>query len=342
MSILLHIRRKTPFGMSSRTVATTATTDPAQELFTIRKRHLGLRTGVHHKPVKDKTFLAHGLFGFDILQFQIGPKSVPWLKLRLNYWGEIATSLKAMGVEVVACRVPPTGDVVSRAKALRSFLERNTSDNERVHILAHSMVYMLSHLPSIHFHVATLTTIATPHRGSSFMDFCSENLGVGHIEPSKLQMTTAISKAWRIPFTSKESGTDHAGDKGPSAGRRRAHPIVAAICSPFDTPAYANLTTKYCNDVFNRYVIDNPHTQYYSYAAVIPHIPLYHPLGPCHEIVSSREGANDGLVALKSATWGKFRGSLDCHHWDLTTTGTKFDSIGFYRDAITRLADEGW
>ncbi|CAG8813824.1 18004_t:CDS:1, partial [Dentiscutata erythropus] len=40
---------------------------------------------------------------------------------------------------------------------------------------------LISHLPTDKYIVRTLTTVATPHRGSPFMDWCRDNIGVGEI-----------------------------------------------------------------------------------------------------------------------------------------------------------------
>ncbi|TPX30826.1 hypothetical protein SmJEL517_g05690 [Synchytrium microbalum] len=339
--------------VARRMLTTEASTVIDEDVNLYRRAHVGLRaTTKTLKPPRGKVFLAHGLFGWDVINI-IAPKQVPWLKLELKYWGDIDTSLRDMGVKVHLTKVPAVADVASRAKALRASLERVTANGEEVHILAHSMGgldarYMLAHLPSNHFKVSTLTTIATPHRGSSFMNFCRDKLGVGKQELTsselqKMQITNAISDALNLPHPNSMIG--EGGVEGRAVRQMSVNPIIRAICSPFDQPAYANLTTTFCNDIFNRCVPNHADTLYYSYAAVCKDISLFHPLRACHDIVSKREGANDGLVSFKSAQWGTLRGVLDCNHWEITSSSTKtksFDAKGFYRSAANLLYEEGW
>ncbi|RIB21802.1 hypothetical protein C2G38_2175608 [Gigaspora rosea] len=54
---------------------------------------------------------------------------------------------------------------------------------------------------------------------------------------------------------------------------------------------------------------------------------------------------NDGLVSVKSAQWGKYMGTVECDHWDLTNRwklkiGSSFDSVEFYLNVTTFLATE--
>lgn len=114
-----------------------------------------------------------GLFGFDkrtILPFLVD-----------HYWRDISVALEHIGCRVLVARVPSTGDVRERAWALRNLVE---SAGGPVNLLAHSMGgldarYLISHLPPTTHPVLSLTTIATPHRGSPFMDYLRDVLGVG-------------------------------------------------------------------------------------------------------------------------------------------------------------------
>src|ERR1700680_3312371 len=107
--------------------------------------------------------LVHGLFGFDRLEVA-GTTLV-------NYFPGIPDLFQAAGNRVLIPSLPPTGGVEQRAACLKEFLLKNSA-NEPVHLIAHSLGgldarYMISRL-GMADQVLTLTTIATPHRGSSF------------------------------------------------------------------------------------------------------------------------------------------------------------------------------
>jgi len=124
-----------------------------------------------YKPPRNPIVLAHGLLGFDVL----GPPA-----LQLHYWRGIAEALRVIGATVYVTKVPRVADVSIRAKALKAQLEKMTAGQERseLNIIGHSMGgldsrYMVSKLLSNQgkagegtFRVASLTTVATPHKGS--------------------------------------------------------------------------------------------------------------------------------------------------------------------------------
>jgi triacylglycerol lipase len=110
--------------------------------------------------------LVHGLLGFN--ELKVAGRTM------IRYFCTLPEKLTAAGNQVYVPRLSPTGGVVQRATQLKAFLQR-VSPEEPVHILAHSMGgldsrYMISRL-GMADRVLTLTTIATPHRGSSFADW---------------------------------------------------------------------------------------------------------------------------------------------------------------------------
>ena len=110
--------------------------------------------------------LAHGLCGFDRLCAFGGVVK--------DYFPGIRESLEAVGNRVRVARVTPTAGVERRAKDLKRFIDRE-SPGEKVHVIAHSMGgldarYMISRL-GMESRVLSLTTVGTPHRGTSFADW---------------------------------------------------------------------------------------------------------------------------------------------------------------------------
>ncbi len=110
--------------------------------------------------------LIHGLFGYDQL-------SLAGHTLRVYFRG-IAEHFRARGNRVLVPRLSPTRCVAERAAQLKAFLLWH-SPNEPVHLIGHSMGgldarYLVSQLDMAE-HVLSVTTIGTPHRGSSFADW---------------------------------------------------------------------------------------------------------------------------------------------------------------------------
>jgi triacylglycerol lipase len=121
--------------------------------------------------------LQHGLFGFG--ELQLGA-------LKFGYFHGIDRAFAERGHPVIISRVHPTGSIELRARQLKATLLKQLKSlkcaaDQRVVIFAHSMGgldarYMITHL-GMNDRVAALVTISTPHRGSSFADWCLLNLG---------------------------------------------------------------------------------------------------------------------------------------------------------------------
>lgn len=114
------------------------------------------------------------------------------------------------------------------------------------------------------------------------------------------------------------------------------------MLSMLDTPAYAMLSTKYMNEVFNPRTPNVDGVKYYSIASRTPSLAIWHPLwlpklildaaaesrtaggeidGSADALGSADQG-NDGLVSVESAKWGEFLGVMEgCDHWDLRGGG---------------------
>ncbi|KAJ2700982.1 hypothetical protein FB645_004800 [Coemansia sp. IMI 203386] len=97
--------------------------------------------------------------------------------------------------------------------------------------------------------------------------------------------------------------------------------VYRRVMATLDTPAYACLTTDYCNRFFNPATPNVPGVEYLSIGAFIDSNAVSDKVNPLiipHDIINRAEGPNDGFVSLKSAEWGHYLGSVCADHFDFT------------------------
>lgn len=255
--------------------------------------------------------LAHGLFGFGELRLAA---SLP----PIHYWHGIREALATNGSLILTPSVPPSSSISDRASSLAAQIADVTSGP--VNIIAHSMggldsrYLIANHLSSVR--VASLTTIATPHRGSPVAD---------------LLMAPGPAHLPRLYFLLKKIG--------------------------LGTEAFEQLTTTHMTKVFNETVRDNPDVRYFSYGADIGGKPsMLNTFRYSHGVVDRAEGANDGLVSVRSAHWGEYAGTLaGVSHLDLINWENRmvwavrgwmgmrksYNAVAFYLAIADKLAREG-
>ncbi|HZL34138.1 MAG TPA: alpha/beta fold hydrolase [Tepidisphaeraceae bacterium] len=121
--------------------------------------------------------LHHGFMGLG--NFQIG-------KFRMSYFsGGIERALAARGHPLIVPRVHPTAGIATRARQLKETILRQLDilgrPNDPVIVIGHSMGgldarYMIANL-GMAPRVRALVTIATPHHGTAYADWCLRHLG---------------------------------------------------------------------------------------------------------------------------------------------------------------------
>ncbi|KAK3627565.1 lipase 2 [Elasticomyces elasticus] len=253
-----------------------------------------------YKAPKNPIILAHGLLGFD--EWHIAGQKLPGI----HYWRGITESLAEKGVEVITATVPPSGSIEARAAQLADSIERKAK-GKAVNIIAGlDSRYMISRLQPPNVKVLSLTTIATPHRGSAFADYLFRWIG-----------TTNLPHLYKtLNYFGLETG------------------------------AFEQLTMKYMAESFNPRTPDVEGIEYYSYGATLrPRLTSV--FRKSHNVVQAEEGPNDGLVSVRSAKWGTYKGTLDdVSHldlinwtnklrwwiWELTGHRKHFNAIAFYLD----------
>lgn len=132
--------------------------------------------------------------------------------------------------------------------------------------------------------------------------------------------------------------------------------FTTLLLSIVDSPAYANLTSSYLNDVFNPATPDDPTVKYFSVAGRMAGVSVWHPFwlpkmvldgveekhrGRLRAIweaskegserdnplwAQEREWGNDGLVTIQSAKWGEFLGIME---------GCDRELIPFFTSTVT-------
>ena len=170
------------------------------------------------------------------------------------------------------------------------------------------------------------------------MDWCQENIGLGKME--------AGSSAEREVSGKLKAMEDEAEAEMAKGGYPKSYKasmlsfaslpssFTTYLLSMLDSPAYANLTTKYLTEVFNPMTPDNPNVKYYSIAGRCEGVGIWHPLWLPKLVLDGYElklreppdhpsrrnpdwqWGNDCLVSIESAKWGEFLGVLEgCDHW---------------------------
>ncbi|KDR82429.1 hypothetical protein GALMADRAFT_237741 [Galerina marginata CBS 339.88] len=334
-------------------------------------------------PVRTPRFpivLCHGLYGFD----SRGPASFP--SMRMHYWSNVLNILRGtVGAEVIVTSVPGTGFITSRADGLDEQL-RLRARGRGINFLAHSMGgldcrHLISHIQPREYVPLSLTSISTPHRGSPFMDWCADNIGLGKLRQQEQEMMDLLKRRTQrdIEDFSSDIADEEAYAKpdaqSPSKSKSNSKPksstessfslslsslpssFVTLLLSIVDSPAYANLTSSFLNDVFNPATPDDPSVKYWSVAGRMSaeSVSVWHPFwlpkmvldgaeekereklkkvweeeedkggnrggGWGKEIpfwADERQWGNDGLVTVQSAQWGEFLGIMEgCDHWEM-------------------------
>lgn len=303
---------------------TTAEKTPGKDarLFTTEYQHLRDSYSVPKHPV----MLCHGLCGFDSID--ILPAVVP----AFSYWHGIKEALTEKGVEVYTAAVAPTSSIETRAEYLLSAIMNKIPKSEdgtrHVNLVGHSMGgldarYVISKLipeRKAKITVYSLTTIATPHRGSYIAD---------------LLVQSSISPD-RFPGLYKLL---------PSHG--------------FDTnnpDGFKELTRAFMTEKFNPQILDDPAVAYFSYGARA-NPGYFNVFRHAWSRLYAEEGPNDGMVSVDSAKWGQYIGTIDnVDHLDLINFTNllkynmarwfgqpmHFNAVALYLHITDMLAEKGF
>lgn len=265
---------------------------------------------------KHPIVLAHGLMGFD--ELRLAGSLLPGVQ----YWRGITAAYQQNGIEAITTAVPTTGSIEERAKVLHEQIKAKAA-GKQVNIVAHSMGgldsrYLISKIQPKEYTIRSLTTIATPHRGS-----CAADIVLREIGPDYLP---------------------------------RMYSLLARL--KIGTGAFSQLTRKYICEEFNPNTPDDESVRYFSYGASCkPHIfsafRLSHAL--MNEIEGPNDGLVS-VKSSKWGKGDSYKGTLiGVTHLDLINWTNRikriaarmglikqdFDAIAFYMHIADMLAKEG-
>lgn len=235
---------------------------------------------------------------------------------------EEAMHLRLRGIAAFAPNVTPYHVIPQRAAMWKDRIEVILSQTgaEKVNLIAHSMGgldarYLISALDMAD-RVASLNTISTPHRGSSLALMALK-------QPERLRELVRNAANWVGENVMEVEADFHA--------------------------ALESLTPRAVTNGFNREVPDVDGVYYASWAgsagkgALNSINPLFRPFNTW---LYSREGVNDGIVSVTSATWGDFRGQIEADHLQQVgidvLAGSSFSSKTFLLNLVTDLAERGF
>lgn len=256
--------------------------------------------------------MVHGVFFRDFRYF--------------NYWGRIPKALESNGARVFYGEHQSAAAVETSGQEIASRIQEIVAETgcDKVNIIAHSKGGLdcrcALNLPGIAEHVATLTTVNTPHRGCEFADYLLTKI------PRAEQ--DAVAKTYNAALS-------RLGDPNPD--------FLAAV---------NNLTASFCKD-FNEKYPDVPGILYQSIGSKLNKAGGGRfPLNFTYYLAKYFDGANDGLVGEKSFSWGQtfqmltINGTRGISHGDMIDLNREnipeFDVREFYVQLVAKLKQSGY
>ena len=230
--------------------------------------------------------LAHGVCRFDKVwseALELDNNDDPKLDY-LHYFKGLRTKLRQHGYAVYHSCVSWAADVDTRAGELKdNILEILAKERaEKVNIIAHSMgsldarhmLFNFRDSDRLHERVASLTTVSTPHEGSPFADWGTDNLP--HVIPVAQKLGLCLTGL---------------------------HNLRTDKCRRFNNDPNVIEFEKSCETKI----------KFQTYAGTQKFWGVFDALKLSFYIIEKKEGDNDGLVSIKSARWrdGYFMGVIE-------------------------------
>ncbi len=244
----------------------------------------------------------------------------------LNYWGRIPQALTANGARIYYGNHQSAAPVAASGREIADRILAIVQETgcEKVNIIGHSKggldARAALQLPGIAAHVASVTTVNTPHRGCEFADYL-----LGKI-PQKQQLAVA---------SGYNAALKKLGDPAPD--------FLGAV---------TNLTASFCL----RFNAETPNVPTVYYQSVGSRLNKAgggrFPLNFTHHLCRYFDGPNDGLVGERSFPWGSdyrfltVSGSRGISHGDMIDLNREnipgFDVREFYVQLVHDLKKCGF
>jgi triacylglycerol lipase len=244
----------------------------------------------------------------------------------LPYWSKIPDILTKNGACVFLSHTEAFNSHIDNAIILKNRILEIMKETgaEKVNIIAHSKGglearWMISRLDMAD-KVASLTTVASPHKGS-------------YIADSLLKTLEFTGKSQKT-FETVRIYAQLIGDKNPDV-----------------YTAAENLTVDYMKN-FNRSVTEMPQVYYQSFGTVENEDYPLECLHLSQQILKQKEGCNDSQVSLESSKYGKFTfvqapDEFGMSHFDIAgmrfiSKASTFDAEQFYVEIVKNLKLKGF
>ncbi|MDZ7717247.1 MAG: alpha/beta fold hydrolase [Balneolaceae bacterium] len=259
--------------------------------------------------LKYPVLLCHGYGGFSTL-LSPAPMHKPCLRLR------------SLGIHAFAPNIVPYGTISIRAEQWVRIIDilQEKYGYKKLNVVAHSMGgldmrYAIAKL-GVDDSVASLTTIATPHRGTSLAELVLKS-----------------------PDTIRDKLAEFVDWFGESIYPTTKSDAVAAV---------QQLTRDYVINEFNPTILDKDGIEYFSYSAAVGK-GTEEPLHPIYrlqnQLIFQNEGINDSFVTDESAKWGTHIETLPISHLEQIEIQVKEDRKPlvekFWLDLAENLKENG-
>ncbi|MDZ7715819.1 MAG: alpha/beta hydrolase [Balneolaceae bacterium] len=235
---------------------------------------------------------------------------------------DVAMLMRTHNVLAFAPNIVPYAKIEIRAESWVEVIKTLVADSnyEKVNIVAHSMGgldirYALSHL-AISDKVASLTTVSTPHRGTSLAELTLKT-------PDAIKDKLADFLDWMGNRIFPEGKSDSVGSA-------------------------KQLTRNYVQEVFNPNTPDSDDVPYYSFSSAIGKgtnqpITVVNRFQNNH--IFEQEGINDGMVSVESSKWGEHIKTSNLSHLEQMNLRIKEDRKPLFRtfwlEVLNHLQEKG-
>ncbi|SMO56327.1 esterase/lipase family protein [Fodinibius sediminis] len=235
---------------------------------------------------------------------------------------DVAMLLRSHNVPAFAPNIVPYAKIETRAKEWVHSIHELTDKQpyDKVNIIAHSMGgldmrYALSEL-AIAPKVASLTTISTPHHGTSLAELTLST-------PDAIRDKLADFLDWMGDRVYPKTKSDSVGSA-------------------------VQLTRRYITEEFNPNISDATDIPYYSYSSAVGKgtpVPIRVISRYQNNHIYDQEGINDGMVSVESSKWGQHIKTSTLSHLEQMHVSVKNDREAifrsFWREVIEMLEAQG-